>query len=155
MNFAFVRRDEVLNSEEERNVLTALSTMIRKDLEVMYWHNSIVNVFGEFQLFSEQRDELGNFDLLLALTTGESLDEIEHSYLGEAASVCSSNFLDQIITCRKKLSGDDFYVLSEKYTRYLLEVGESHIDGKLFEEYEQITKKYFKKDGSWGWKFHQ
>jgi hypothetical protein len=123
-----------------------LKNMIKKDMEVVSWHNSAVKVFGEFQIYSDFKSELNSFDHIITFLTGRVFEYAGDSIESYIACKCPEHFLTFLITKNYKFEKSELDDLATKYTQYMLETvallnafPNDFICNKLME----LEKKYF------------
>jgi hypothetical protein len=118
---------------------------IQKDLDVFYWCNSVVEIFGDFHVYSDGTFELNCFDQSLSLLIRREIDYTEDSLETVLTSKCTEYVFDHLMF--KKLSLKvDTKKLSDKFTRYLFEASEVFLDTKETQKQkllDDLSKKYF------------
>ncbi len=121
MELKLIKEEKVNAVTTEEVKFNFYKNIIKKDLEIACWSNGAIKVFGEFQIYSDHRSELGSFDQIVSFLTGKDavtdVDTVE-AYIG---SQCSEYFMDLLILKETKMTSSDFEELSTKFTNYILE----------------------------------
>lgn len=114
--------------------------IIKKDIELTVWSHRAVSVFGEFKIFSNFKDELNSFDLLVSYLSSKEINFLDGTILGRASELCSELLFEEIMSGEVKLSSHQLECLSEGYASYLLEVSALYNkNGNDFEAFQKLN----------------
>ena len=151
-----VEKKEVFFANADEVRFNFLKNMIKKDLELAYWCNNVVKVFGEFEIYSDHQAEMNSFDYIISHLSGKNVDFADDSLEAYISCKCPEYFFKLLIFDDFQFKKGDLDILAIKFTNYLLEATQIIITitgTKAIKELFDLEKKYLRGQHMTSWNY--
>lgn len=94
--------------------------IIKKDIELFVWQNKAVEVFGDFQIYSDFNASLNSFEHVLMVLLKRDLKLIDTSWEAEAIESCIEYLFNMKVSTDSKMRVNQLDMVASNYTLYLI-----------------------------------
>lgn len=128
-----------IDSLKKKIQFLTVKNALKKDMEVVFWKLKLNDVFDNFEIYSNPSSELNSFEMAVCREYLIELNLENENMIYFVTSLCIDHFFHFTFSNKNQMTSKEIDILSEKYTSYLLDVG--NVDFKDDSELSKVRIK--------------